>query len=383
MVSNTEPLPSTYFAPAGRDAAETFANKQHVVEKSTLLCEALNAIQNMVLILNEQRQIVAANEATLKFLNTTIEALTEKRPGEAVGCAWSKLGPDGCGTDRHCVTCGAVHAILECQQTNGHVVRECRIQVDAPSGPVFLDLQVAATSINIEGERFVVLAIEDISQPKRLEVLQRVFFHDVLNTAGCISGFATCLMQDRDSIDEMCDGLVRLSEDLVEEIKAQRDLMLAEAGDLTVQMDTIVTQQVLESLRDSYLKNPIAGNRLIELRNVWTGFIWTDRRLLMRVLGNMLKNALEATSKDQTVSIDCHDLGQEVVFAVHNSEVIPEQVQLQMFQRSFSTKGQPGRGIGTYSMKLLGEQYLGGRVGFVSNPQAGTTFTLTLPKRRS
>jgi sensor histidine kinase regulating citrate/malate metabolism len=44
-----------------------------------------------------------------------------------------------------------------------------------------------------------------------------------------------------------------------------------------------------------------------------------------------------------------------------------------LFRRSFSTKGR-GRGIGTYSMKLLGEKYLKGRVWFTSSPNAGTTF---------
>ena len=33
-----------------------------------------------------------------------------------------------------------------------------------------------------------------------------------------------------------------------------------------------------------------------------------------------------------------------------------------IFQRSFSTKAERGRGLGTYSMKLLGEGYLHGRV---------------------
>ena len=222
--------PDTYFAPAGRDTPDAFARKQRVVENSPLLCEALNAIHDMVLILNEHRQIVAANTAALQMLHAAATDVLEKRPGEAVGCAWSKAGPDGCGTDRHCITCGAVNAILESQEKKIHVVRECRIRVEGPSGSSSLDLKVAATPINVEGERFIILAIEDISQPKRLEVLQRVFFHDVLNTAGCISGYAAHLMKERRSIDEACDWLVRLSDELVEEIKAQRDLLAAEVG---------------------------------------------------------------------------------------------------------------------------------------------------------
>jgi sensor histidine kinase regulating citrate/malate metabolism len=52
---------------------------------------------------------------------------------------------------------------------------------------------------------------------------------------------------------------------------------------------------------------------------------------------------------------------------------MPDDVQLQVFKRSFSTKG-AGRGLGTYSMKLLSEQYLNGRIALISSPQAGTTF---------
>ena len=241
---------------------------------------------------------------------------------------------------------------------------------------------MAATPLTIQGERFVIVAIEDISRPKRLEVLQRVFFHDVLNTAGCISGYASHLMHDRQVIDEACDGLVRLSDDLIEEIKAQQDLLRAEAGDLTVETDVVLTEQLLGELRDAYQTVPAAVGRRIELRRVWAGIVWTDQRLLLRVLGNMLKNALEASGHGQAVTIDCVERGQDVTFAVHNPAVIPEDVQLQLFQRSFSTKGSPGRGIGTYSMKLLGEQYLGGKIAFVSRPDEGTTFTLTLPKKR-
>jgi sensor histidine kinase regulating citrate/malate metabolism len=114
---------------------------------------------------------------------------------------------------------------------------------------------------------------------------------------------------------------------------------------------------------------------------VWDGPLITDRRLLKRVLGNMLKNALEATPPHGTVKMSCEDDGDVVSFLVSNPAVIPNDVQLQVFQRSFSTKGEAGRGIGTYSMKLFGERYLGGEVDFVSREAEGTTFRLRLPKR--
>lgn len=44
-----------------------------------------------------------------------------------------------------------------------------------------------------------------------------------------------------------------------------------------------------------------------------------------------------------------------------------------------ATKEQTGRGLGTFSMKLLGEEILGGRVEFTSSAQNGTVFKLDLP----
>jgi sensor histidine kinase regulating citrate/malate metabolism len=64
---------------------------------------------------------------------------------------------------------------------------------------------------------------------------------------------------------------------------------------------------------------------------------------------------------------------------VRNDTIIPENVKMQLFQRSFSTKGQ-GRGIGTYSIKLLTENYLKGKVSFISNETERTVFSVVLNK---
>ena len=92
---------------------------------------------------------------------------------------------------------------------------------------------------------------------------------------------------------------------------------------------------------------------------------------------NMLKNALEASSNNDIITIGCKQTGKRIRFYVHNPKVIDEDVQLQIFQRSFSTKS-IDRGLGTYSMKLLGERYLNGKVYFESNESEGTTFNFDL-----
>ena len=100
---------------------------------------------------------------------------------------------------------------------------------------------------------------------------------------------------------------------------------------------------------------------------------------VMGVLGNLTKNALEATEAGETVTLSAAEEGDDIAFTVHNPAVMPPDIQKQIFQRSFSTKGGTGRGIGTHSVKLLTERYLKGTVSFTSQESAGTEFCVTIP----
>jgi signal transduction histidine kinase len=101
--------------------------------------------------------------------------------------------------------------------------------------------------------------------------------------------------------------------------------------------------------------------------------IATDRVLLRRILINLIKNALEASSAGDEITVGYKSSDSKNIIYVQNPTVMDQSVQLQVFKRSFSTKGK-GRGIGTYSVKLFVEKYLGGKVSFVSQEGEGTTF---------
>lgn len=371
---------NTYFAPAGRDAPEELKRRATLVQNTPLLQMIMDALPPPVVILNQHRQILACNRALLELLDVDVEQLIGKRTGEVMGCTFSRGEPDGCGTTEHCLTCGAVAAVLESQQLRSRATRECRLTLDTTIDGGARDLRVTATAVEVHGELFTVCTIEDISQQKRLSVLGRIFFHDVLNTAGAVQGYVRLLEEELPTELEELRLLGDLASRLIEEIESQRDLMAAEAGDLDMESGPVRPVELLEDLRTLYSGHPVAKRREIRLTDIWGGHLITDARLLARVLGNMIKNALEATDVGGTVVIRCVRQGKKVAFSVQNPSVMPEEVQLQVFQRSFSTKAKSGRGIGTYSMKLLGEHYLGGRVEFTSEQSTGTTFTITLPR---
>ena len=93
----------------------------------------------------------------------------------------------------------------------------------------------------------------------------------------------------------------------------------------------------------------------------------------------MILNALEATPTGGRVKMWIDTENDHLVFKVWNDGVIPADIARRIFQRNFSTKAQAGRGIGTYSMKLLGEEVLGGEVSFTSDESHGTIFRLAHP----
>ena len=92
----------------------------------------------------------------------------------------------------------------------------------------------------------------------------------------------------------------------------------------------------------------------------------------------MLKNALESSCEGDDVTLDYKSTKDSVIFSVHNKSYIPKDIQMQIFSRSFSTKGED-RGLGTYGMKLLTERYLKGKVYFESDKSKGTTFYAEYP----
>jgi hypothetical protein len=47
--------------------------------------------------------------------------------------------------------------------------------------------------MNLDEERFSVLSLRDIRHEKRRRTLERIFFHDVLNTATGLLGFSELL----------------------------------------------------------------------------------------------------------------------------------------------------------------------------------------------
>lgn len=354
------------------------------VSEDRALSVLLDVITDFVMVLNDRRQIVAVNKALLNTLGLTQpDALLGMRPGEAFGCIHSREGFDGCGTGIHCTVCGAVTAIMGAQNKGTQVIEECRLIVGHENETAF-DLEVVVTPYSNEDGYYFICTLRDISALKRRNALERVFFHDVINTAGGIHGLASILVESenlsREKDQEYKEWMHNLSMKLIEEIEQQRHLVAAEKGDFHPAIQEFPISRVLEYVKMLYANHEVSVGKALNLQGDLSGYMISDETIVRRVLGNLVKNALEATNPGGAVTVSFCDKGSDVVFSVHNENVMPEEVQLQIFKRSFSTKAASGRGIGAYSIKLFSEKYLNGKIDFISREPDGTIFTLTLPK---
>jgi len=106
-----------------------------------------------------------------------------------------------------------------------------------------------------------------------------------------------------------------------------------------------------------------------------------DRTQLIRVVTNLVKNATQAISEDQTPRIVINvgqDNGNVFISVADNGSGVSEENKEKIFEPKFTTKTS-GMGLGLAMVKNIVETYKGS-ISFVSDKDKGTTFKVIFPK---
>lgn len=108
-----------------------------------------------------------------------------------------------------------------------------------------------------------------------------------------------------------------------------------------------------------------------------------DRTQLIRVVTNLVKNAIQAIPDDREPRIDVQVISEEenvLILVSDNGIGITEENHYKVFEPKFTTKNS-GMGLGLAMVKNIVETYKGS-ITFTSEPGIGTSFKVTFPKDR-
>jgi nitrogen fixation/metabolism regulation signal transduction histidine kinase len=110
-------------------------------------------------------------------------------------------------------------------------------------------------------------------------------------------------------------------------------------------------------------------------------YIHIDRTRLIRVITNLIKNAIQATKDNEHchVEICVEENGDKVIITVKDNGIgIPTDIINRIFEPQFTTKNS-GMGLGLSMVKKIIDKS-NGHIEAKSEPNKPTTFTITLPK---
>ncbi len=369
----------TYNAPSERSDPAELHDQIEFVGAHPIVRELMNITSGLLAVLNENRQILSINDAYIEFLGLHSEEakrILGLRPGESINCVHAQQAPGGCGASEYCPTCGAVVAILTSQTTNAPVEKPCAATVLRDGQMIEMLFLARCAPLLLNDQRFLMLFLTDVSQQQQWAALERMFFHDINNLVGAILGTSEMLVAHNGNAPEQLAAILHSqAQRLAQEIAIQKSLSKNLNGNYKPLYQSYAIKDILTELEKQFATHLCARNKkLMVQNNVGSLTIITDYSLVLRIVGNMIQNAFEATGEGQSIVVQTDRHGDQVEFSVWNSEVISEDVSKRIFQRNFSTKEDMGRGLGTYSMKFFGEEVLEGHVSFTTSEAEGTVF---------
>jgi heavy metal sensor kinase len=210
--------------------------------------------------------------------------------------------------------------------------------------------------------------------------------HDLRSPITRIRGIAEMTLTAGKSIadhESAAANTIEQCDRLLEMINTMLYISEAEAGAQTLTMEEINMARVVRDACELF--QPMADDKGVQLTARINGDLKVqgDRQGLQRMVANMIDNAISYTLRPGTVTVSVNgdeDLG---VISVEDTGIGISQKDLshifRRFYRCDKSRSQPGIGLGLSLVKAIVQSH-GGRITVASTPDAGSTFTVSLPR---
>lgn len=374
------PRPQTYFAAPGRARRADLMRLSKEAFADPIVNVLLDAVNGYLLIVDQHRQAIACNADLLQALGLhSGDKLVGLRQGELLHCQNVKDGPGGCGTSQQCRHCGALLTLLSSMDTGKTTEGECTLSLERDGSIQEIHFEVRCTPLTLGNEHVTAMVLLDDTDNRRIAVLDQLFFHDIKNILQALMGYGELI--DRENAEEAARKILSLSNQVNEQLDEQYFLKKAERGEIAVNPVLVDAAELLSRIGMVFEVHAVAEGKRLSTKMLSEDIHFvSDSRLLTRVVVNMVKNAFEAVPQGHEVIVRFERIQGKPRFSVWNPGAIPIALRAKIFKESFTTKkSEFDRGLGTRSIKLFGERYLGGNVEFSTSEEDGTTFFITLP----
>jgi signal transduction histidine kinase len=222
--------------------------------------------------------------------------------------------------------------------------------------------------------------IDEVMRNERLSLIGTTIssiVHDMNNPISCILG--ACHIICGTNHDETTSKMASLITEAVEKMRAMtNELIDFSRGSTQLNLELINVGELVHKLEQDFAKcRPIVDVRIEVL---YDGRLKVDRHRILRVFGNLIRNAREAMSKteEKTLRFIVKRVDSRVQFEISDTGCgIPPQLLPRIFE-PFVTHGKAnGTGLGLAISKSVVEAHHG--LVWVKSRETGTTFTIDLP----
>jgi signal transduction histidine kinase len=231
-------------------------------------------------------------------------------------------------------------------------------------------------------------ALRDLEKMKRR--MTQFLVHDLKNHVGCVLGYTRLLLKragPNDWPQRDQDALMVVNRQATRMEGAVRDVL--ELARLEhhplLEVCKIPAVAVLREAKMASALGPGEGTVLVNDNVVPDLDVYCNPALVVRVMANLVINAVRHNGKDVVVTVGAYGGPNSVVFTCSDTgRGIPDEIRDRLFDEFTSTtreKGStPSYGLGLAFCKAAVEAHMG-RIWFESEKRTGTTFLFAIPNQ--
>src|SRR5579875_975936 len=220
-------------------------------------------------------------------------------------------------------------------------------------------------------DAFISMASHELRNPLTILKLQSAILQRQLGRQGIQAPALS-------SMEVQINTIIRLVEELLDVSKIQ-------AGRLEYRQETVDLDALLREITDT-MQQTHPSHRIL-LHGAVQASLPGDRERLGQVFTNLLSNAIKYSPDAQTVDMELSASPETVTICVRDHGLgIPREQRDKIFERFYRATGPrqreiPGLGMGLYIVAEIVKRH-GGTITVDSEIGKGSTFTVTLPRKR-